>query len=48
MMYEVFHHLIEKKCEVRLRIDNWHLSAQGPLGVGTLLVIVLLLLRCLF
>jgi hypothetical protein len=46
-MYELFHHLIEK-CEVGLRIDDWHLSAKGPLGVGTLLIIVLLLLRCVF
>ena len=48
-MYELFHDLIEK-CEVGLRIDEsgWHLSAKGALGVGTLLIIFLLLLRCVF
>ena len=42
--YELLQTLVEK-CELRLDAMGWHLSAKGALGVGTLLVVLLVLLR---
>jgi hypothetical protein len=48
VVYEILRSLIEK-CEVALRKDatGWHFSANGGLGVGALLIIVLLLAKIL-